>query len=181
MCGCGTSLSELKNPERFTTIGVNDVGAFFNPTYLVCVNDHHGFNKEPDRWKHIENTQANAVFTHIKDLAICNKDKIVELSLGKYGSTDWETDKISYTSNSPYIAVCIAAFFSAKKIYIIGVDFTRDHFFGKTGEHSLNNKINSINVEYQNLHRALALKGIEFYNLSQTSRIDIPKIKIEDL
>jgi hypothetical protein len=43
VCGCGESLNELKNPERFITIGVNDVGCLFNPNYLVVVNPMQQF------------------------------------------------------------------------------------------------------------------------------------------
>ena len=35
VCGCGESLNLLDHPERFVTIGVNDVGRKFDPTYLV--------------------------------------------------------------------------------------------------------------------------------------------------
>jgi len=32
VCGCGESLNELRNPERFLTIGVNDAGRRFQRT-----------------------------------------------------------------------------------------------------------------------------------------------------
>lgn len=38
VCGCGTSLSMLRNPKRFLTIGVNDVGRMFQPDYLVVLH-----------------------------------------------------------------------------------------------------------------------------------------------
>lgn len=38
VCSCGESLNELRNPERFLTIGVNDVGRRFQPDYLVVVS-----------------------------------------------------------------------------------------------------------------------------------------------
>ena len=42
VCGCGTSLEKLKNSyDKYITIGVNDVPAMFDPTYLL-VTDHPG-------------------------------------------------------------------------------------------------------------------------------------------
>lgn len=38
VCGCGESLNDFQNHERFVTIGVNDVGRKFQPNYLVVVN-----------------------------------------------------------------------------------------------------------------------------------------------
>jgi len=43
VCGCGPSLKELPDPERMITLGVNDVGRLFDPTYLVVVNPRSQF------------------------------------------------------------------------------------------------------------------------------------------
>jgi hypothetical protein len=43
VCGCGESLNALAGPERFVTIGVNDVGRLFTPRYLVVVNPRNQF------------------------------------------------------------------------------------------------------------------------------------------
>ena len=44
VCGCGSSVLELDNPERFITIGVNDIGRLFDPTYLVVLNKQREFS-----------------------------------------------------------------------------------------------------------------------------------------
>ena len=44
VCGCGSSLSTVVAPERFPTIGVNDVGRLFQPDYLVVVNPRNQFS-----------------------------------------------------------------------------------------------------------------------------------------
>jgi hypothetical protein len=38
VCGCGESRNQLEHPERFLTIGVNDVGRRFQPDDLVVVS-----------------------------------------------------------------------------------------------------------------------------------------------
>ncbi len=52
VCGCGESLNEFEQPERFITIGVNDIGRRFHPSYLVVVNPRPQFKKE--RWPYVE-------------------------------------------------------------------------------------------------------------------------------
>src|SRR5436309_12862499 len=37
VCGCGESLNTLGDASRTVTIGVNDVGRLFDPTYLLVV------------------------------------------------------------------------------------------------------------------------------------------------
>ena len=46
VCGCGESLNDLAHPERFITIGVNDVGRLFDPTYLVVLNPRNQFKED---------------------------------------------------------------------------------------------------------------------------------------
>jgi len=46
VCGCGESLGLLEQPERWLTIGVNDVGRRFTPDYLVVVNERRQFSRE---------------------------------------------------------------------------------------------------------------------------------------
>ena len=56
VCGCGKSLNLLENPERFVTIGVNDVGRRFHPNYLVVVNPCSQFSG--DRLRYVETARA---------------------------------------------------------------------------------------------------------------------------
>ena len=55
VCGCGESLNDLAYPERFITIGVNDVGRQFHPTYLVVVNPRSQFTR--DRFRYVEKSR----------------------------------------------------------------------------------------------------------------------------
>lgn len=168
VCGCGSSLKELTNPEEFITIGVNDIGRLFDPDYLVVLNSKNQF--KGDRYRYIENSQASAIFTHLT-LGIKHHN-IIRFKLGKRGGTDIsDLCTLPYTRNSPYVAVCLAAYMGAKRIGLIGVDFTEDHFFAKTGKHGLSSQTDKINQEYKKLAHSLSLQGIELINLSSISKI----------
>jgi glycosyltransferase involved in cell wall biosynthesis len=168
VCGCGESLRELRQPERFITIGVNDVGRLFHPNYLVVVNPKRQFMQ--DRFRYVETSQAEYLFTQL-DLAIGHPN-IIKFRLGKYCGTDLsDPDVLPYTQNSPYVALCLAALMGAKRIGLIGVDFAEHHFFGKTGTHALAHQVPKIDAEYRALRTAMEKSGIEVFNLSPQSRL----------
>ncbi len=179
VCGCGTSLNELTCPERFITIGVNDVGRLFDPTYLVVLNPRNQFSG--DRFRYVEQSRAQAVFTQL-DLGIPHPH-VVRFPLGSHGGADFSNPEIlHYTSNSPYLAVCLAAHLGARRIGLIGVDFTDHHFFATTGKHALTARLNQINREYAALERVCRERGIEIVNLSRQSLLTaFPKGSIENL
>lgn len=177
VCGLGRSLLDLKNPQDYTIIGVNDISRQFTPNYLVVLNDKTTFLAE--RWKWIESTKCETIFTHLKHLAIPDEKKVV-LQLGKYGGHDIDKEQIDYTSNSPYVGCIIAAYMGFTKIGILGVDFTKNHFFKETGEHSLARRVPTINKEYMLLHQRMKEKGIELVNLSEQSVLTIPKISLDN-
>ncbi|MDH5360749.1 MAG: hypothetical protein OEX03_09305, partial [Gammaproteobacteria bacterium] len=178
ICGCGVSLNELPLPSMYTTIGVNDVGRKFTPDYLVVLNAKSQFKNE--RFRYVENSQARAIFSHL-ELALEHPHQ-VRFSLGKRGGVNIDSDNsLPYTRNSPYVAVSLAAYMGAKRIGIIGLDFTPDHFFSNSGKHSLDRHVTKINLEYGRLTESLMQQGIEFVNLSQSSRISsIPKQSINE-
>jgi hypothetical protein len=169
VCGCGESLNEFAHPERFITIGVNDVGRRFDPNYLVVVNPRTQFTG--DRFHYVETSRAEYLFTQLDTLGICHPH-IVKVRLGNYGGTQFSNaDVLHYTQNSPYIAMCLAAHMGAKRIGLIGVDFTDHHFFAATGRHPLVSSLTRINTEYRQLGAALAERGVEIVNLSPRSRL----------
>ncbi len=178
VCGCGESLNDFKTPERFITIGVNDVGRKFQPRYLVVVNPRNQFSG--DRFKYVETSQAEYLFTQL-DLKI-NHPNIVKFKLGTFGGTDFSNREVlHYTNNSPYIALCLAILMGARRVGLIGVDFTDNHFFAKTGRHPLAPRFDEINGQYQKLAESAEANGIEIYNLSRVSRLTaFPKISIDE-
>ena len=178
VCGCGESLNDLVQPERFITIGVNDVGRRFQPVYLVVVNPRDQFSG--DRFQFVENSRAEYLFTQL-DLGV-NHPNIVKFQLGSFGGTDFSDKNIlHYTNNSPYIALCLAILMGARRIGLIGVDFTDHHFFAPTGEHPLAPQFDSINEQYKRLNEAAAAHGVEIFNLSQRSRLTaFPKMSVNE-
>ena len=179
VCGCGESLNSLDAPGRFITIGVNDVGRRFTPDYLVVVNPRSQFT--PDRFAQVAQTQASAVFTQLPDLGF-EHPAIVRFKLGRLGGTDFnDADTLHYTRNSPYVAVGLALQMGARRIGLIGVDFTDHHFFARTGPHSLARRLPQIDAEYARLAQACRERGVELVNLSAASLLQsLPRETLAD-
>ncbi len=166
VCGCGYSLGQVVAPEKFITVGVNDVGRLFQPDYLVVLNPRQQF--KGDRFKFVEQSRAQAIFTQL-ELGI-RHPHIVKIRLGKYGGVDFfDPASLHFTRNSPYLALCLAIHMGAKRIGLIGVDFTQDHFFARTGPHPLTRELAQINREYEKLYAACKTNGIKIFNLSANS------------
>ena len=176
VCGCGSSLALLTQPGRFVTIGVNDVGRRFTPDYLVVVNERRQFDRE--RYVHVERSEAKAVFTQL-DLP---HPRAVRFRLGRRGGTDCaDPESLHYTANSPYVAVNLARHMGARRIGLIGVDFTDDHFFAATGRHPLAGQLAQIDREYAALAEACRADGVLLANLSPTSRLEsLPRAELDD-
>jgi hypothetical protein len=178
VCGCGSSLAQIIAPERFVSIGVNDVGRLFHPDYLLVLNPRQQFSG--DRFRYVESNRARAVFTQL-DLGISHPH-VVPIRLGQRAGTDWsDPDVLPYTRNSPYPALCLAVHMGARRIGLIGVDFTDNHFFGATGKHPLLGDLGRIEGEYRELQAACQRRGVEVFNLSAESRLSaFPKQRQEE-
>jgi hypothetical protein len=178
VCGCGESLNELTQPERFVTIGVNDVGRRFQPNYLVVVNPRNQFSG--DRFSYVESSRAEYLFTQL-NLGL-SRGNIVKFRLGTYAGTGFSSpDVLHHTQNSPYVALCLAVHMGAKRIGLIGVDFTEHHFFAQTGAHSLTPQLSIIDEQYKRLGEAISARGVEIFNLSRGSRLTaFPKLSLHE-
>lgn len=176
VCGCGSSLSQLTEPERFLTIGVNDVGRLFHPDYLVVLNPKSQF--QGDRFRFVEESRARVIFTQL-DLGISHPH-IVQFRLGNFGGVDFsDPDRLPFTRNSPYVALCLAVHMGARRIGVIGVDFTNDHFFAPTGQHPLTHELPQIDEQYRCLYATCRAHGVEVFNLSAGSRLTaVPKLSL---
>ncbi len=177
VCGCGSSLKQLPDPQRLLTIGVNDVGRLFDPTYLVVLNPRNQF--KGDRFRHVASSRARTIFTQL-NLRL-RHPHVVRFRLGQRGGTEIsDPDTLPYTRNSPYVALCLAAFMGARRIGLIGVDFTDHHFFAETGRHPLARELKTIDREYRRLASALRRRGVEMVNLSRESRLEaLPRFSPE--
>lgn len=178
VCGCGESLNDFAEPERFITIGVNDVGRRFQPRYLVVVNPPDQFSG--DRFQFVENSRAEYLFTQL-DLGI-DHPNIVRFRLGSFAGNDFsQKGVLHYTNNSPYIALHLAILMGARRVGLIGVDFTDHHFFARTGAHPLAPQLASIDGHYRRLAESAAGNGIEVINLSRVSRLTaFPKMSVDE-
>lgn len=178
VCGCGSSLSQIVAPERVVTIGVNDVGRLFQPDYLVVLNPPQQFSG--DRFRYVEQSRARAVFSQF-DLKIPHS-RVVRIRLGQRGGTDFsDPNLLPYTRNSPYPALCLAVHMGARRIGLVGVDFTDNHFFAASGRHSLAGELAQIDQEYRQLHASCVRMGAQVFNLSAESRLTaFPKITQEE-
>ncbi|MCZ6689746.1 MAG: hypothetical protein O7H41_09095 [Planctomycetota bacterium] len=178
VCGCGESLNDFVQPERFVTIGVNDIGRRFQPDYLIVLNPLHQFS--PERLPYIERSQSRSIFTHL-DLKL-QHSALVKVKLGTYGGTSFSDPPVlHYTQNSPYPALCLAMHMGAARIGLIGVDFTENHFYAETGRHSLAGQLPSIDEEYRRLGEAARNRGVDVYNLSRKSRLSaFPSMTVDE-
>lgn len=178
VCGCGSSLSEVVAPERFLSIGVNDTGRLFQPDYLVVLNPRQQFRS--DRFRHVEESRARALFTHL-NLGV-NHPHVIRFRLGTRGGVNFDDPSVlHYTRNSPYLALCLAVHMGARRVGLIGVDFTDHHFFGQTGRHPLAAEFAQIDREYRRLADSCRRMGVAVVNLSAASRLTaFPKMSPED-
>jgi hypothetical protein len=180
ICACGSSLNDYTNFNNHITIGVNDAGTKVGCKYLVVVNEPKTFKW--NRWPSVRSNNSDFVFTHLSDLPIDNPEgRRIVVNLGKYEGLDLDNHGfIDYTTNSPYMAIIIAYQMGARKIALVGVDFTPNHFFAETGNHIIMREIERVKEQYSKLGKALTEKGIRIANLSQISLIESwPKMTLD--
>lgn len=184
--GCGTSSNEIKhesNNIKNTTIGVNDIGDIYTPTYLLVVNQPNNFIES--RLKHIQYNKCDNFITHLINDWKFEKDILIKIEIGSRNLSNFDNKNgiIDYSNNSPYMACLVAYYMGAKNIGLIGVDWTDNHFNNADGAHRLinGNGLNNINKDYTELYLKLKSKNCNLYNLSQISRLtEIPKISLNE-
>lgn len=174
--GCGESATLALTVKDVIVIGVNDIGRLLTPDYLLVVNTKAAFAE--DRWVYAEKSRAKYVFSHLADLPIANKEKLVNFKLGRYRNITLGKDVLDYSNNSPYMACLLAYYMGASKIGLLGVDFTDNHFFAQTGKHPLSTRIKEIQTEYAKMQMALFEKNVPLVNLSTKSLLTLPKCEI---
>lgn len=169
VCGCGESLNDLARPDQWITIGVNDVGRRFQPTYLVVANWRHQFRG--DRFHYVETSRAQYVFTHLPTLELPHPN-VVRFRHGTENGTNFtDPNVLHYSNTSVYMALCLAVHMGASRIGLIGVDLTDNHFFARTGKHPLSPYADVIDAQFRHLNASLVGRGVKVVNLSRTSRL----------
>jgi hypothetical protein len=192
--GLGTSTNDviLEDLSGTVTIGVNDIGAVYQPKYLLTLDTPSRLDMSMGgtmkRSAAVIGTRADFLFApdYIKEWegADALKNRVVGLKLGNRHLANIDDDNVfDYSSNSPYVAVILAYRMGCRQIGIAGVDFTDDHCHAKDGVHELvrNGRLREIDSDYSKLVVALNKRGCELYNLSSVSMLaSIPKMDVKE-
>ncbi len=183
IAGCGSSLNLYAGEDfsKYYVIGVNDIERILTPDFLVVVNDVRTFTR--GRWEFIRDSLSPVIFSHMDDPGpITRKDHLVKLKIGQRSQARLDQmQEVDHTMNSPYMAAIIAYQLGAKKIGMVGVDFTNNHFFSETGTHKLSKHIVNIDAEYMLLRTELEKRGVKVANLSPISQLQAwPKMNLSE-
>lgn len=180
IAGCGTSLKYYNDFSKYFVIGVNDIERILTPDFLVVVNDYRTFTR--GRWDYVRESLSPVIFTHLDNPGpITRASNISKIKIGGRNNPNLEDlTKVDYTMNSPYMAAIIAYQLGARKIGMVGVDFTEDHFFANTGSHKLSKNVKNIDQEYLVLKNNLESRGVKVANLSPISLLaSWPKMDLD--
>lgn len=180
VAGCGSSINIYDDFSKYYVIGVNDIERILTPDFLVVVNDHRTFMR--GRWEYVRDSLSPVIFTHLDNPGpITRSSHLSKIKIGSRNSPNLDDlTTVDYTMNSPYMAIIIAYQLGAKKIGMVGVDFTQDHFFGNTGSHKLSKHVKNIDQEYLVLKNNLEKRGVKVANLSPISLLSSwPKMDLD--
>jgi hypothetical protein len=180
VAGCGSSINLYDDFSKYYVIGVNDIERILTPDFLVVVNDHRTFMR--GRWDYVKNSLSPVIFSHLDDPGPINRSShLAKIKIGSRNTPNLDNlSVVDYTMNSPYMAIIIAYQLGAKKIGMVGVDFTQDHFFANTGSHKLSKHVNNIDKEYLVLKNLLEARGVKVANLSPISLLSSwPKMGLD--
>jgi len=180
VAGCGSSVNLYEDFSKYYVIGVNDIERILTPDFLVVVNDYRTFMR--GRWDHVKNSLSPVIFSHLDNPGPIDRSAhLCKVKIGSRNTPNLDNlTVVDYTMNSPYMAIIIAYQLGAKKIGMVGVDFTQDHFFANTGSHKLSKHVNNIDQEYLVLKNMLEARGVKVANLSPISLLSSwPKMNLD--
>jgi hypothetical protein len=172
VAGCGSSLNYYTDFSKYYVIGVNDIERILTPDFLVVVNEVRTFMR--GRWDYVRDSLSPVIFSHLDNPGpITRQAHLAKINIGERSNPNLDRmDRVDYTMNSPYMAIVIAYQLGAKKIGMVGVDFTQDHFFSNTGTHKLTKHTKNIDQEYLVLRNELEKRGVKVANLSPISLLE---------
>jgi hypothetical protein len=181
VCGCGTSLNDLDRTNERVTVGVNDVGRAFTPSYLVVVDGPDRI--AADRWEYVRVTNADVLFTN--QFLRLDHPFIVRMALRETPEPmlpqRTSVHVLGKPWYSPYVALSVAAHLGGDPIGLIGVDFAEDHFFGATGPYPGTRHLPLVDEQFRILRGALVAAGQRVANLSTRSRVTaFPRLDLMD-
>lgn len=180
VAGCGPSTESLsKLSHLYWTIGVNDIGRWWTPDFLVVVDAKRTFTQY-GRWIYVEGTKAGHVFYNqgypLFDEIGHPSMTPFKVEYPKKGEGIMPLDK-EYTvpcmRSSVHSAAGIALRMGAAKVGIIGADHTDDH--------NTKGSLRGINAMWGNMREQFEEKGTELVNLSSISAItSLPLASLKD-
>lgn len=171
--GNGVSVNDYVKEEKDFTIGVNDIVRKFNPNILLLVDTRQQFWRKggDERVSVIENSDCiHFVRDDAWDFKAGSTYMFKLGSKGTYNNFN-SPDTIDVGWDSPYMAIMLAAKLGFRKIDVIGVDYTNNHFYATDGPHNLAPHSNEVNAMYKNLDDFLSKKGITVRNISKVSNL----------
>lgn len=182
--GCGTSAAEVKKYDLkgLVTIGVNDSHVLTRLDYLMVIDYPKRFSEK--RVKSILNADYGKFLTHVNAWKVDESKKVLYI-LGERKLRNLEKPGVlDYSNSSPYVAVVAAHKMGCGKIGVIGVDFTKGHFYDEgDGDHELIKKgrADVIKRDWDVLGAKLSKAGSNIYNLSDESILSkVKNIKNSD-
>ena len=181
VAGCGSSLNYYTDFSNNYVVGVNDIERILTPDFLVVVNDFRTFMR--GRWEYVRDSLSPVIFSHMDNPGpITRSSHLVKIQIGERSNPRLDQFAfVDHTMNSPYMAVVVAYQLGAKKIAMVGVDFTQDHFFSNTGTHKLSKHIRNIDQEFLILRNELEKRGVKVANISPISLLESwPKMTLEE-
>jgi hypothetical protein len=162
--GLGDSRYAFIEGPAETVISVNDIGRYFTPDYLVCLDSFERFG---ERWENIKNSEAKTIFTQLstKQFPIKNSERVVGIKMNQSnGVSDLKDNRfidISYTS--VFAACSIAYWMGFTTIAICGSDFTGHHLQPKT---------RMIVEHFREFSEAVAKKGVRVVSIVEDSPLN---------
>ncbi len=117
--GLGQTLKFFKDLDK-PQIGVNDIWGHVQCEIILCIDDMHKFDRE--RLATIKNSKPKKFITHLPEWkkVFNGSTEIVKLSPI---SEPFNSQKIYYSVNSPFVAASLASTLGYKNIVLFGVDF----------------------------------------------------------
>jgi len=176
--GNGESIN-LINPlskwllEDYLLIGVNRIGYKLQP-HILFIGD------PPFNDPIIRTTHPQYYVTNQKYPWDFNPDQTFEFEEGQRDPPLQNlrlNTILDLSYDSPYMAIQLAYKIGFRKIYLLGVDYTPNHFYKEDGDHQCIDNFEFIDKAYSHLFTVLSNEGIILRNLSPKSRLTgIPQL-----
>jgi hypothetical protein len=162
------------------TIGVNNIWKIFNPNILFLVDPRANFDMINNHAESIENTKMERYVVMDDEWKLPVENTFLFRRGNRHNLMNLDIKHTIDTGyDSPYMGIQLAYKLNFKKIGLLGVDYTPNHFYAEDGDHGLFGKLHKINKMYGNLTNVLHDNGIKVYNLNKNS--NLKTIPFDDL